>query len=185
MLLLNPRCLIAVPLFLTWTTFLAAAQQSLPRFTEEREAAALFFVKKQLPELVPFLDELKKASPGRYEQEIGRIFLTTEMLADLRDNQRRHDLEVKIWKTENKAYLLVARLATLSEAERKKYEGQLMEFAKELADLDILSLKLKSEQLSQELADVNAELAKSRANPEKLAKERYEALLEKLKKAKN
>jgi hypothetical protein len=33
---------------------------NLPRFTEEREAAALFFVKKHVPELLPLLEELKK-----------------------------------------------------------------------------------------------------------------------------
>ncbi|HEY1861909.1 MAG TPA: hypothetical protein VGG61_16225, partial [Gemmataceae bacterium] len=34
--------------------------RALPRFTEEREAAALCFVKKQLPDLVPLLEQLKK-----------------------------------------------------------------------------------------------------------------------------
>ena len=33
-----------------------------PRFTEEREAAAIHFVKKQCPELMPLLEELKKAN---------------------------------------------------------------------------------------------------------------------------
>src|SRR5262249_36313916 len=40
----------------------------LPRFTEEREAAALFFVKKQLPELLPLLEELKKTNAPHYER---------------------------------------------------------------------------------------------------------------------
>src|SRR2546429_247786 len=42
---------------------------ALPRFTEEREAAALHFVKKHLPELLPLLTDLKKTNLSRYHQE--------------------------------------------------------------------------------------------------------------------
>ena len=40
----------------------ALAADPLPRFTEEREAAALHFVRKHCPELVPLLDEFKKTT---------------------------------------------------------------------------------------------------------------------------
>src|SRR5438270_1337083 len=90
----------------------AAEQPTLPRFTEEREAAALFFVKKHLPELLPLLEGLQKNSRPQYEHEIRVIFHETELLADLRDDTQRYDLELKIWKAENKAHVLVARLST-------------------------------------------------------------------------
>ena len=38
----------------------AARAEPLPRFTEEREAAALHFVRKHCPDLIPLLDDLKK-----------------------------------------------------------------------------------------------------------------------------
>src|SRR5262249_2219737 len=102
---------------------------SLPRFTEEREAAALFFVKKHLPELLPLLEQLKLNTLQRYEMEIREIFQVTELLADLRDEPRRYELELKIWKAENRAHALVAQLSTPSEDERKKVEGQLQDLA--------------------------------------------------------
>src|SRR5215470_14741413 len=54
----------------------------LPRFTEEREAAALYFVKKHVPELLPILEQIKKNNVPQYEHEIREIFQVTEWLAD-------------------------------------------------------------------------------------------------------
>jgi hypothetical protein len=156
----------------------------LPRFTEEREAAALFFVKKQLPELLPLLEELKKANAPQYEREVREIFQVTEYLADLRDDPRRYDLELKIWKTENKAFTLVAQLSTPSEEERKKLQGQLADLAKELVDLDIQVLELRADQLDKELGEVKDELAKARDGMDKNVKERYEMLMDKTKRGK-
>lgn len=156
----------------------------LPRFTEEREAAARFFVKKNLPELLPFLDELKKNNATDYQREIREIFQVTEMLADLIDEPERHRLELEIWKTENKAHTLVAKLATPNEEDRKKLETQLQELARDLVDLDIKVLKLKADQLDKELGEVNDELAKMKENREKEAKERFDALVSKAKKMK-
>src|SRR5262249_25690211 len=87
-----------------------APTQALPRFTEEREAAALHFVKKNLKELLPALDQLKKSQPAQYEREIREIFQVTEWLADLKEDRTRHDLELTIWITENRAFLLIAKL---------------------------------------------------------------------------
>src|SRR4051794_27503525 len=95
-------------------------KDALPRFTEEREAAALHFVRKHLPELVPLLDLLKKNQRAAYQREVRAIFQATEILADLRDDPQRYDLELKIWVAENKAQVLAARLNTPNEAERLK-----------------------------------------------------------------
>lgn len=155
---------------------------SLPRFTEEREAAALFFVKKHLPELLPLLEELKKNTSARYELEIREIFQVTEYLADLKDDPRRHDLELKTWKAENRAHVLIGKLSTPSDEERKKVEAQLMELAKELIETDLSILELKAEQLDKELGELKDEISKMRDGLEKHARERYEQLLDKVKK---
>ena len=156
--------------------------KSLPRFTEEREAAALFFVKKHLPELLPLLEQLKKNGIQQYRTEIREIFQATEWLADLQDDTRRHDLELKIWKAENKAFALAAQLSTAVQEERKKIEVQLQELSKELVDLDVQVLEYKAEQLDKELGEVKDELAKAKENNDKQVKDRYEMLLEKAKK---
>src|SRR5216683_368807 len=126
--------------------------RSLPRFTEEREAAALCFVKKHLPELAPLLEQLKKNNNGQYQHEIREIFQATEWLADLQDDTKRYELELKIWKAENKAHMLAARLTTAAEDEKK------------------------------ELGEVKDGLAKTKENMERQVRDRYEQLLEKAKK---
>jgi hypothetical protein len=159
-----------------------AAESTLPRFTEEREAAALFFVKKHVPDLLPLLQQLKKNNQMQYQLEIREVFQVTELLADLQDEPRRHDLELKIWKAETKAHALVAKLSTPNEEERKRIEASLQEIARELVELDILVLEVKADQLDKELGEVKDELAKAREQMDKQAKARYEGLLEQAKK---
>src|SRR4051812_45342456 len=101
-----------------------AAADPLPKFTEEREAAALHFVRKHCPELVPLLDELKKTNRTAYELQVRETFQVTELLADLQDDPKRYDLELKVWKAENKALVLVAKLAAPKEEDRKAIEEQ-------------------------------------------------------------
>jgi hypothetical protein len=156
--------------------------RSLPRFTEEREAAALCFVKKHLPELAPLLEQLKKNNNGQYQHEIREIFQATEWLADLQDDTKRYDLELKIWKSENKAHILAARLTTAAEDEKKKLEIELQALAKDLVELDVAILEVKAEQLDKELGEVKDELAKAKESMERQVKDRYEQLLEKAKK---
>src|SRR5262249_28996188 len=164
------------------STALAPAAGPLPKFTEEREAAALHFVRKHCPELVPLLDDLKKNSRPTYELQIRETFQVTELLADLQDDPKRHDLELKIWRAENQALVLVAKLATPKEEDRKKVEDQLQALAKELVELDVQSLEHRVEVLQGELTSAKDELMKYRDNFERTVKERFEALLEKAKK---
>src|SRR4051812_1073491 len=107
----------------------ATSAATLPRFTEEREAAALFFIKKHVPDILPLMEQLKKNNLAQYQQEIREVFQVTEMLAELQDEPRRHELELKIWITESKAFAQVAKLSTPSEEERKKVEEGLLGLA--------------------------------------------------------
>lgn len=165
-------------------TGLSAAPQSLPRFTEEREAAALFFVKKQLPELTPLLEELKKHSHPHYEQEIREIFQITEILAELLDEPKRYDLELRFWKTENRALVIVAKLGTSKSEEKAKLEVQLQELAKELVELDVQSMEMRVETLERVLNEDRESLQRMKENLDKTIRDRYESLLDKVKKRK-
>ena len=162
----------------------AARAEPLPKFTEEREAAALHFVKKHCPDLIPLLDDLKKTARPAYELQVRETFQVTELLADLQDDPKRHDLELKIWKAENKSLVLVAKLAAPKEDDRKAVEEQLLALAKELVELDLQSMEHRVEVLRTELASAKDELAKFRDNLDRTAKDRFEALLEKAKKKK-
>lgn len=171
--------LLLVATLFAWHGMTAEApRNSLPRFTEEREAAALHFVKKHLPDMLATLEQLKKDSGEQYQKAIREIFQVTEILADLRDDMPRHDLELKIWITENKAHLLAAKLSTPSDDERKKIQDQLQELARQLVTLDIEHLEMKIEQLERELGDTREELTKIRENRDKHIKDRFDALLQ-------
>ncbi len=162
----------------------AASAEPLPKFTEEREAAALHFVRKHCPDLVPLLDDLKKTNRAAYELQIRETFQVTELLADLQDDPKRHELELKIWKAENKALVLVAKLATPKEEDRKAVEEQLLALAKELVELDVQSLEHRVEVLRTELNAAKDDLAKFRDNFDRTVKDRFESLLEKARKKK-
>ena len=162
----------------------AAETAPLPRFTEEREAAALFFVKKHLPDFLPLLEELQKNNPAQYQLQVREIFRVTEMLADLKLEPKRHDLELKIWKSENRAFLLLAKLGNAKDEEKKPLEEQLRELSKELVDLDIQALEARADELERELGETKDELARLRDNLDKSAKECFDNLLERVRKRK-
>jgi hypothetical protein len=161
---------------------LLPAADALPRFTEEREAAALHFVKKHCPEQTPLLEELKKSNRPAYELQIRETFQVTELLADLQDDAKRYELELKIWKAENKAIVLVAKLATPKDDDRKAIEDQLRVLAKELVDLEIQSMEHRVEVLSGELGVARDELTKARDSVDRTTKEKYDAFVEKARK---
>ena len=156
----------------------------LPKFTEEREAAALHFVRKHCPDLIPLLDDLKKTSRSAYESQIRETFQVTELLADLQEDQKRYDLELKVWKAENKALVLVARLSSPKEEERKSIEDQLHSLAKELVELEVQSMEHRVELLNTELMGAKEELTKFKDNFDRTVKDRFEMLVEKARKKK-
>ncbi|MBY0460066.1 MAG: hypothetical protein K2V38_22345, partial [Gemmataceae bacterium] len=161
------------------------ARAEPPKFTEEREAAALHFVRKHCPELVPLLDDLKKNARPAYELQIRETFQVTEMLADIKDDDpKRYELELKMWKAENQALVLVARLATTKEEGRKSVEDQLRAVAKELVQLELQGLEHRVEVLQAELTTAKDDLTKFRAALDRTAKERFEELLDKARKKK-
>jgi len=161
-----------------------AEAASLPRFTEEREAAALHFVRKHCPELLPLLEELKRTNRPLYERQILETFQVTELLADLLDDPKRYEVELRIWKTENQAMVLVAQLTTAKPEERDSLDQRLQHLARELIELEAQAIECRIELLQAELAFHKEELAKHRDQIDRLARERYEALLEKARKKK-
>lgn len=174
---------IALAILAATIGFVASAEP-LPRFTEEREAAALFFVKKHLPELTQVLDPLKRDHPLHYQREIREIFQVTELLADLADDTARYDIELKIWIMENRAHVLLAKISTPDVDERKKLQNQLQDLAGQLVGLDIEYLEMRAEQLDREIGETREELTKIRENRDRMVKDRYEGLLQKLSKRK-
>ena len=180
----RPIFILAAGTVLLAAWWLAAGPADPPRFTEERAAAALAFVHKHLPELGPVLELLRKDRPERYQREIREIFQETEVLAELRDDPKRHDLELTYWKTENRAFLLAARLARSSPEDRPKLQEQLAGLARNLVDLDLQGLQLKAARLESDLARTKETIAKARETVDQQAKTRLEMLMNKAKEEK-
>jgi hypothetical protein len=178
------RCLRVAVVALATTVLpsLVTAGEPLPRFTEEREAAALHFVRKHCTELTPLLDELKKSNRSAYELQVRETFQVTEFLADLQDDPIRYELELKIWKAENKAMALVAKLAAPNGEDRKAVEDQLRGLAKELVDLEVQEAEHRVKVLDRELTSAREGLVKAKESAERATREKYEGLLEKARK---
>jgi hypothetical protein len=151
---------------------------ALPRFTEEREAAALCFLRKNASDLLTLLERLKKDNPPRYQHEIRAVFQVAEMLADLEENPQRHDLALEIWRVETKARALAARLPAQGEVEQRKTEGELQKIARQLVALDTRVLELKADQAEKELSEIREELTKARDQGPARVKARYDNLIE-------
>ncbi len=161
-----------------------AAAAPLPRFTEEREAAALHFIRKHCPELLPLMEDLKRTNRPLYERQILETFRVSEMLAELLDDPKRYDLELKIWKAENQALVVVAQLAAAAAEDRPALEQRLLVLARELVELDAQTLENRIAFLQSELAFHREELSKIRDHFDEAVKARYESLLERIKKKK-
>jgi len=172
--------IVALPLLLGFAFAVSGATQP-PRFTEEREAAALFFVNKHCPELAPLLSELRKNNPAQYQIRIREIFRVTEMLAEIED-ERRQQLEVKIWKAENRALIIVAKIAVAKDDDKAPLQTSLAEAAKQLVELDIQVLEMQAAQLGHDLNQTKEQLNRLRANVEQSARSRFESLLDRAKK---
>jgi hypothetical protein len=125
---------------------------------------------------------LKKANRPAYELQVRETFQVTELLADLQDDPKRYDLELKNWKAENKALVLVARLTSPKEEDRKPIEDRLRALAKELAELEVRALEHRVELLDRELASAREELGKARENIDRTAREKFEAFKAKARK---
>src|SRR5581483_7383629 len=104
-------------------------------------------------------------------RQIREIFQVTELLAELQDDPRRYELELKAWVAENRALVLVARLATARDEDRKGLEEQLLALSKELVDLEIQALEHRVEVLERELAHAREDLAKARENRDRAVRE--------------
>lgn len=152
-------------------------KRTLPAFSEEREAAARFLARKHLPELDMILERLKRADPKAYQEEIREIFQVSEWLSELKSvDERRHQLELDLWKKEMQANLLVAKLARIPANDREGLRVEVQDLVKEMIDLEIAVLRYRVEELEKELSDAREELQRGEDQREDLAKERIDKL---------
>ncbi|HTN76583.1 MAG TPA: hypothetical protein VL096_15090, partial [Pirellulaceae bacterium] len=152
----------------------AAAKPAASAVDPETEAAALAFVREHYAELADLLDSLKDSRPREYQKAIKDLARVRERLQQMqKNNVRRYELEVTIWKTESRIQLLAARLQMNNSSELR---DQLRAALNEQADQKLAALKLERE-LFQERADkLNAQIKKFDQGRSQAIERQFEAL---------
>lgn len=146
---------------------------SLPMFTEEREAAALTFVRKNRPELLKMLEQLQVHNPGEYERAIRDLFRTSETLASIKQEDRgRYELALKAWQAETHAHLLMARLVQ-EQGDAGKAKGELKQAVEKLVDVQL-------EQVADQVRRLEAELERARRHHQDIKDRRDEIVRQQL-----
>jgi hypothetical protein len=134
--------------------------KELPAFTQEREAAAMTFVRMHHPELATLLEQLKTTNKAEYQRAIRDLFRTSERLAQAQErNPQRYELELEAWKINSRIQVLVARLVMSRDP---AIEAQLREalFAqisnrKQQVEYDRQRMSTRLSELDSELTEIN------------------------------
>ena len=149
-----------------------------PVFTEEREAAALTFVRKNRPELLAMLEGIKLRRPADYQRAVGDLFRTSEMLASVRqEDPGRYELALKGWQAEMHAGMLFARLVGQS-GETKKVEVELRQAVEKVVELQIEQTGYQVRRMERELERLRKQHQEQESHRAELVRERMAAMLQ-------
>jgi len=149
-----------------------------PVFTEEREAAALTFVRKNRPELLAVLEGIKLRRPAEYQRAVGDLFRTSEMLTTVRqEDPGRYELALKGWQAEMHAGMLFARLAG-QPGETKDVEAELRQAVEKVVELQIEQTAYQVRRMEGELERLRKQHQEQESRRAELVRERMAAMLQ-------
>jgi hypothetical protein len=149
-----------------------------PVFTEEREAAALTFVRKNRPELLAMLAGIKLRKPAEYQRAVGDLFRTSEMLTSVRqEDPGRYELALKGWQAEMHAGTLFARLVGQPD-ETKKVEAELRQAVEKVVELQIEQSAYQVRRMDGELERLRKQHQELQSRRAELVRERMAAMLQ-------
>jgi hypothetical protein len=131
---------------------------NLPPFSEEREAAALTFVREHHPEVADLLARLKSNRPGQYRKAIRELSQQNQRLAQWKDRDpARYELELRLWKLQSKVQLLSAR-ATMSGSVVE--ETELRQVLAEQMDVRIALIKLQRDTAARRVQELEGQIVR-------------------------
>ena len=131
--------------------------------TPEREAAVTNFVDRNHPELAALLSHLKSKQPKEYDRAVRDLYRVTEKLAMVSErDSRQYDLELKVWKAQSRAQLLVARLKMTEpeSGDREEITNQLREVLSEQVQARLEVMKLERDRVVGRLEKLNDEIGR-------------------------
>jgi hypothetical protein len=146
-----------------------AQKDKLLAITPERETAVTEFVERNHPELATLLAHLKTGQPKEYERAVRDLFRVTEKFAMVKERgDEQYDLELKAWKAQSRAQLLVARLKMTDpeSADSEELKTQLREILTEQLQARIEVLKLERERMTTRLDKLNQDIGRFEQNRE-------------------
>lgn len=147
-------------------------------FTEEREAAARTFVRKNCAGLDPVLEQLKGSKPAGYQQVICDLFRTVESFTAMRqEDQQRYDLALRAWQLEAQTQLLAAELVGHPD-QRERIKLEIRQAVEELADVQIDQAAYEVRKLEAKLRRAEGHRKQIEAKRNDFIKERTDAILQ-------
>lgn len=149
----------------------------LPAFTDEREAAAMTFVQKHRPELVEVLKELQAGNSEQYERMMRGFYQTSEHLATVREKDPgQYALTLRIWKAEQLANLLTARLVRQAD-DAGQAKDELKKAVNELVQARLAQLDFQIERLTQQIERIKTQKDQLEDQRDEIVKQRVEYTL--------
>lgn len=147
----------------------SSQKDKLLAITPERETAVTEFVEQNHAELATLLTHLKTGQPKEYERAVRDLYRVTEKLAMVKErSDEQYALELKAWKAQSRAQLLVARLKMTDpeSGDREELKTQLREILSEQLQARIEVLKLERERTSTRLEKLNQDIGRFEQNRE-------------------
>jgi hypothetical protein len=160
----------------------AAPGQENPAPAAAREAAVLEFVRANHPELAELLEQLKAMKPAQYERAIGELWQVTRQLAAFKKNdERRYQAALDVWKAKSRAELLAAQIAGATPT--AALESRLRDALAAQLEAELRQQKNERVLVHERLRKLDEAINRIESRRDKLVESRYQALLKKAQRA--
>ncbi|WP_010581959.1 hypothetical protein [Schlesneria paludicola] len=140
-----------------------------PGPADAKEEAAVEFVQRNHPALVPLLQALKSSSPKEHGEAIAALNKDIDRLNGIRDkNPQRYAEQLAEWKLTSRIRLLGARFAV---SEDKDIEAELKAALRERVDLKLATAKSELDRLKKREKKLNSMIDEFSDKDKQVAKE--------------
>jgi hypothetical protein len=147
-----------------------------------REEAALAFVRANHPELAELLEQLKAMKPEQYERAINELWQVNRQLAAYkRNDERRYQPALDVWKARSRAQLVAAQMAGSSPS--PQLESRLREALKTQLDAEIRQQRNERVLVQERLRKLDETIDRLESRRDKLVESRYQSLVKKAERA--
>lgn len=126
--------------------------------SNEQEVVVLEFVGEHHAELAELLTNLKESRPKEFQKAVRELLRVRDRLAPMKKNNlRRYELELNVWKAESRIQLLAARLQM---SDSKDLRDQLRTALNEQYDRKLTLLKFERDSFQERADKAAAQLKK-------------------------